>query len=243
MRLKAKNVPAQGPASPAPTYAQLLSLAVHEFRTPASVLGGYLRMLQRDTRAPLDDRQRHMIDEAANSCARMVALIGELNEVAKLDDPLVALPRESFDLFAMLREVADDDFPETAERGVQLKTRGAAAGAAITGDIVRLHAAFGAFFRAVLREQADRSVVLVDYRLARKGKSASALIVVAGELALAGAAAGTPCPFDERRGGLGLALPIARRVIERHGGRVWSPPSEKGAFGSKSAVLISLPVT
>ena len=32
-----------------------------------------------------------------------------------------------------------------------------------------------------------------------------------------------PVPFDEKRGGLGLALPIARRVIERHGGRVWSP--------------------
>ena len=29
-------------------YPRLMSLAVHEFRTPASVVGGYLRMLQRD---------------------------------------------------------------------------------------------------------------------------------------------------------------------------------------------------
>ena len=30
-------------------------------------------------------------------------------------------------------------------------------------------------------------------------------------------------PFDEKRGGLGLALPLARRVIEGHGGRMQRP--------------------
>jgi signal transduction histidine kinase len=30
-----------------------------------------------------------------------------------------------------------------------------------------------------------------------------------------------PDAFDEWRGGLGLALPVARRVIEKHGGAVW----------------------
>ena len=55
------------------SYARLLSLAVHEFRTPASVVGGYLRMLQRDGDQPLSDRQRKMIDEAEKSCARLVA--------------------------------------------------------------------------------------------------------------------------------------------------------------------------
>jgi len=37
---------------------QLVSLAVHEFRTPASVVGGYLRMLQRDADPQLSERQR-----------------------------------------------------------------------------------------------------------------------------------------------------------------------------------------
>ena len=40
------------------SYPKLISLAVHELRSPASVVGGYLRMLQRDTEAPLSDRQR-----------------------------------------------------------------------------------------------------------------------------------------------------------------------------------------
>jgi hypothetical protein len=40
--------------------------------------------------------------------------------------------------------------------------------------------------------------------------------------------------LDERRGGLGLILPIARRVIEHPGGEEWSPPSEKSASGRKA---------
>src|SRR5437899_3493487 len=71
--------------SPAAAYARLLSLAVHELRTPASVVGGYLRMLQRDTDSALTDRQRKMVDEAEKSCARMVALIAEMSEVSKSD--------------------------------------------------------------------------------------------------------------------------------------------------------------
>src|SRR3954470_6261837 len=67
------------------SYPKLISLAVHELRSPASVVVGYLRMLQRDDE-PLSDRQRKMVDEAEKSCARLVALIAALSEVGKIDD-------------------------------------------------------------------------------------------------------------------------------------------------------------
>ena len=35
--------------------------------------------------------------------------------------------------------------------------------------------------------------------------------------------------FDEWRGGCGLSLAIARRVIEAHGGRLWSPAEDAKA--------------
>ena len=72
-------------------YPPLLSLAVHEFRTPASVVGGYLRMLQKDQDPPMSERQRHMIDEAEKSCARLVAIVAELSDIGKLDSGIVKL--------------------------------------------------------------------------------------------------------------------------------------------------------
>jgi hypothetical protein len=50
-----------------------------------------------------------------------------------------------------------------------------------------------------------------------------------------------PFTFNERHewnGGLGLAVPIARRVIEAHGGAVWSPPDSE----SRAASALRLPL-
>ncbi|HEX7794865.1 MAG TPA: HAMP domain-containing sensor histidine kinase [Vicinamibacterales bacterium] len=223
------------------SYAQLLSLAVHEFRTPVSVVGGYLRMLQRDTEHPLSDRHRKMVEEAERSCARIVALIGELNEVSKLDDPIAPLPEEPFDLFAVIREVAGETH-EASDRGVQLKMRGPSSGAPLKGDLVRVHRALSSLVRAVLREQQDDGIVIVDCQLKRDRSRATAVVAIANDAEVAAALEAAPTTFDERRGGLGLILPIARRVIEHHGGQLWSPPSEKAGFGSKSAVVLSIPV-
>src|SRR4051812_21282800 len=86
-------------------YPQLLSLAVHEFRTPAGVVSGYLRMLQRDTEHPLTSRQAKMVDEAEKSCARLVALVGQLSEISNLDAGMVRLAQQTLDLFALVREL------------------------------------------------------------------------------------------------------------------------------------------
>jgi signal transduction histidine kinase len=42
--------------------------------------------------------------------------------------------------------------------------------------------------------------------------------------------------FDEWRGGCGLSLAVARRVIVQHGGQLWSPAS-----GAKAAAVVVLP--
>src|SRR2546421_7720458 len=105
--------------SPTAACARLLSLAVHELRTPASVVGGYLRMLQRDTEAPMTDRQRKMIDEAEKSCTRLVALIAEMSEVSKLDAGVTTLSRDRLDLFPLVADVANG-VHEAEDREVRL---------------------------------------------------------------------------------------------------------------------------
>jgi signal transduction histidine kinase len=224
-------------------YAELLSLAVHEFRTPASVVGGYLRMLLRDTDEPLSDRHRRMVTEAEKSCARLVELVAELSEVAKLDRGTVMLNEECFDLFHVLEEVAAN-VQESKDRGVHLHIRGEASGAPIKGDLTRILFAFTSFFRAVLREQPAGRSVIAERRRVQKPGTGSAVVVIAPESDAMQAYESTPAAFIEKRGGLGLALPLARRVIERHGGRVWSPEVGHTVEGSTAsgAIIVSLPL-
>ena len=223
-------------------FARLLSLAAHEFRTPASVVSGYLRMLQKETDAPLSERQRKMVDEAAKSCARMVALIAELSEVSKLDSNTAPVRAETFDLFTELEEVARN-VQDGNDREVSLQLGGLSAGARITGDRHRLTAAFSAIFRALLREQPSATTVVADRRLVRTGDLHSAVVIIAKESDVQRAYEAVAQSFDEHRGGIGLSLPIARRVIERAGGRLWAPtPQDDADRGLRSAVIVTIPL-
>jgi signal transduction histidine kinase len=231
-------------ASLVESYARLLSLAAHEFRTPASVVGGYLRMLLRDTESPLSDRQRKMLEEADKSCARLVSLIAELSDISKLDGGSAASKQERMDLFKLIREVAAD-VHEASDRGVRLTVRGDAAGAPVIADRTRLSSAFQAFFRAILREQPGEVTVVAE---CRRGPDRTAVVVVARDSDVQRSYDASATAFDEKRGGLGLALPIACRVIERSGGRVWSPaltshPESESGLAGRSAVIIALPVS
>jgi signal transduction histidine kinase len=235
------------------SYLQLLGLAVHEFRTPASVVGGYLRMLQRDAAGELNDRQRKMIDEAEKSCARLVTLIAEMSDVAKLDSGVIALARQPLDIFALISEVAGQ-VQEARDREVRLEVRGEDGAAQVNGDATRLRAAFDAVFRAILREKGGPCVVVAERRRETQNGKDIAVVVVSDAATVQAAYERDRGVFDEKRGGMGLALPLARRVIEGHGGRITAPapvpapdtpPHDPLAADpvSRGSAIITLPLT
>jgi two-component system sensor histidine kinase KdpD len=225
------------PAVESSANAQLLSLASHELRTPLSVLTGYLRMLQQQDNGTLGELQRKMIAEAQKSCERLTALVGELSDMSKLETGAAVMRNEPVDLFETLEAVAAS-VDEGRDRDVHLAFTGESSGATLVGDPVRLRAAFAAIFRAVLREQPGACTVVVYRQLSRNADTPVATVVVAHEAQSQRARQSPPARFNEYRGGLGLLLPIARSVIARHGGRIWSPADADAA----SAIAVSLPL-
>src|SRR5512137_2689499 len=89
-----------------PDTAELLALAVHEFRTPVTVVAGYLRMLAREQSGPLTDRQRALVDEAERSCARLSGLVAEMSDLSNLEAGTAPMALDEVDLTALADDVA-----------------------------------------------------------------------------------------------------------------------------------------
>ena len=214
---------------PASTCAELLSLAVHELRTPLSVVTGYVRMLKQDASTPRSDRDIKMLRDTEAVCERMASLLAEMSDLARLEAGAALMKDEEFDLFAVLRE-AGASVTEAADRGVRLEVRGASSGALLRGDRSRISSALVSLLRSVLREQIAACIVVADCRV-----DDGAFLLVIGEKSLLNRAADLPhVRFDEKRGGLGVLLPIARRIIEHHGGSVWMT-------GARGAAIVRFP--
>src|SRR5689334_23627877 len=85
-----------------------LSLAVHEFRTPVTVVGGYLRMLLKEQAGPLNERQRKMLEEAERACARLGGLVAEMSDLGRLEGRELAFAAQDIDLTSLTTELASD---------------------------------------------------------------------------------------------------------------------------------------
>jgi signal transduction histidine kinase len=215
-------------------FPRTISLAVHELRTPVTVVCGYLRMVLKEQGGPLTDKQKKMLQEAERSCERISALVAEMSELGKLESRELAVTKQDLDFAAIVRDVAGN-MHEGEDRGVHLELHVPDHAVMVTGDRARVAAAVGSLLHAALRERGEPGAVVAQCEVLSDATPAWAVLAVgdAGTVpSLVAAARQTPPPFDEWRGGLGLALPVARRVIEALGGALWSAAGDRPRAGS-----------
>lgn len=224
-------------------WPRLLSLSVHEFRTPISVVAGYIHMLLKDPTATFDERHRRWLEEAQKSCARLARLVTEMSDLSRLEAGKAPLKRAPLDLHQLLTEVvaAVSDVPdrEGADRMVEIELAPGPGAAQILGDASRLRTALTSLLQGLRREVVSSDRLFIRERVGNyQGKPASWIAIAEAQHIerLAAVAPDSLATFDEWRGGCGLGLPFARRVIEGHDGAIWSPGE-----GTKAGAVLVLP--
>ena len=223
----------------APDWPKLLSLTVHEFRTPLTVVAGYLRMLSTDRVGPLTESQKKVIEEAERSCARLSSLLAEVSEVAHFHQGRLAFMRGPV---ALERVLAGISIPCAAERKTDVIVGNGLGDATVNGDASRLGAALSAIATATARENFDAETLHVLPALRDTGGAREAFVALGSEAtarAILASPADTLPPFDSVRGGNGLSLVVARQILEEHGARLFGAPGERPRAGAAIALPLS----
>ena len=223
----------------APDWPKLLSLAVHEFRTPLTVVAGYLRMLSTDRVGPLTDAQRRVIEEAERSCGKLSALLTEVSEVAHFHQGRLTFMRGPV---ALARVLSGITVRTADDRQTGVIVGDGLGDATVNGDAARLGSALSAIAAATARENFDSETLHVLPALREKNGTREALVAIGSETAaqaiLAAPLDALP-PFDSIRGGNGLSLVVARQVLEEHGARLFGAPGERPKAGAGIALPLS----
>jgi K+-sensing histidine kinase KdpD len=207
-----------------PRWPKVLSLSVHEFRTPMTVVAGYIRMLLKDRAGALTDPQRRLLEEAEKACGRLSGLLAEMSELSNLEAGTAPFNKSAVDLRAILRD-AVAELPPLPDREVAVTVETGSGPASMTADPIRLKNALAAVTASLRRELIGDEPLVIRERSTPNGHE-----ILFGDpatiAALEAESGDTHATFDEWRGGVGLSLMVARRVLAAHGAEIFGAPGD-----------------
>lgn len=213
----------------------------YEFRTPLTSIGGFAELLDAGLGGELSDSGKEYVGAILQSVERLGEQIESVLDLSQSEAGMLPLAREEIDLLSFVTTLVEDRAERIRQAGLTLDLRGDKSAGRIEGDRRRLARAIGHLIDNAIAATPAGGRILVELS-GRKGK---AQIVVSDNgpgmdpTTLARAIEGIKVAADgktiERRQGLGL--PLARQLIEAHGGtlELLSEP------GQGTAAIVELP--
>ena len=212
----------------------------YEFRTPLTSIGGFAELLQSGVAGELSDQGKDYVGAIVASVERLTAQIESVLDLTQSEAGLLPIATEEIELLPFVTNIVREREDAIEVKNVALDLRGDKSAGKVMADRRQLGRAIGNIL-----DNAITAVPEFDGRilvmLARRKNSVRIVVsdngagMLPGELARAldGYALSGDGSGKEQRG---LGLPLARQLIEAHGGRL-NIQSEKGAGTTATITL------
>lgn len=100
---------------------ELLSLASHQMRTPATGVKQYLGMVLQGFAGDIDASQKALLEKAYTSNERQLQVINQILHLAKLESGRIVLAKHQTNLNELIADIADEQKSDITARGHKLK--------------------------------------------------------------------------------------------------------------------------
>jgi signal transduction histidine kinase len=215
----------------------------HELRTPLNAVIGFSELLQQQSVGTLNERQRGYVDDVLDAGRHLLSLINDILDLAKVEAGRMELDLSEVSLLGVLESGLTMHDERAARAGVDLRLNIDRGGITVRADERKLRqVVFNLLSNAITFTPAGGSV----------GVSAhvedGVVEVAVSDTGVGIAAEDRELIFEEfRQGrdgsatvreGTGLGLPLSRRFVELHGGRLWV----ESARGAGSTFRFTLPL-
>jgi signal transduction histidine kinase len=218
----------------------------HELRTPLNSILGFADVMLEELDGPLTDYMNNDLRLIQKNGQHLLHLINDVLDMAKIEAGRMNLNPEKFHVFEVVDEVISITSTLASERNISLFLHEESdQELEVFADRTRL--------RQVLINLVNNSIKFTE-----KGKISVKISALEGArilITVKDTGIGIPpeklesvfleftqvdTSTTRKVGGTGLGLPISRRLVEMHGGRLWAEST--GVDGEGSSFFVELPV-
>jgi signal transduction histidine kinase/DNA-binding response OmpR family regulator len=218
--------------------SEFVATASHELRSPLTSIKGFIELLSGSE--GLDERQKEFVHIVLLSTNRLVDLVNDLLDVARIEAGRVEVTRRPADLGELVTEVADLMRPRIEEKGQTLELDIAEDLPRALADPVRVrqivtnlltnaHLYTQEGGELALRVQDGRWGVTIDVSDTGRGMTDEEVEQVFDRFFRGGDGTGAP--------GTGLGLAIVKSLVDLHGGTI----DVTSTFGKGTTFTVTLP--
>jgi PAS domain S-box-containing protein len=211
----------------------------HDLRSPLRHIDGYLELLKQRMAETLDERSRHYMATISDAATRMGQLIDDLLAFSRMGRN--ELSKTPVNLGALVQDIIRELAPETQGRAIHWRI---APLPTVSGDQAMLRLVLTNLLSNALKFTRGRAPADIEIGC-QAGQEETIIFIrdngVGFEMAYADKLFGVFQRLHrvEEFEGTGIGLANARRIITRHGGRVWA----EGKVDQGATFYFSLPKT
>jgi NtrC-family two-component system sensor histidine kinase KinB len=201
----------------------LVATVSHELKSPLTGLRMALHLVTEKTVGELLPKQEELLESAKNDAERLLRILNDLLDLARLDSGLTELNRTAMPPAKIISSMMDLFAPQAANQGVSLSGDAATDLPAVFVDEQRIHHVFSNLLSNAIKHSPRGGQVRFAATRAEDGSV---------EFAVSDEGPGVPEEFKKQiferffrvpkqeKTGAGLGLSIAREIVQAHDGRI-----------------------